>query len=469
MAEEVRKEERKKRKTATVAASKIGSMVKAAIGGTVRAKEEGKKIAYAFICCSYDEIIRAMDIVPVWTENYAGICGAKRDAQRFLERAESIGFSRSLCTYALCGLGFDQWREELGEMPPDAPWGGQARPDMMLSSGQILCDPRNKWYQAAQQFMPDVPIYDVGLPWPLYEDDIELSEVQDYYIAYIVAELRGLVKFLEEQTGKKMDYDRLSELVDLGEKTWNLIWETYELRRTVPTPMGTGDAMNTMVPMVFMLGTQEGYDFFVDLNRELKEKIAKGEGVVPEEKYRLLWGGGLPSWFALTDFNYFNSKGAVFPVETTYRMIEPTYRLDIPDTNDPIERLAWRWLGYWTYWYDKAKKRPGSEPDVERLIQYIEDYRIDGVVMHEAFSCRTWHLGLIWQLNQLQKIYRPIPVLVLKGGHNKEIEHRELPSLILESDIVDISSYSEADTRNRIDAFIETLESMKKNKADTPS
>jgi benzoyl-CoA reductase subunit B len=467
MAEEVKTEERKKRKTATIAASKIGGMVKAAIGGTVRAKEEGKKLAYSFICCSYDEIIRAMDIVPVWTENYAGICGAKRDAQRFLERAESLGFSRSLCTYALCGLGFDQWREELGEMPPDAPWGGQARPTMMLSSGQILCDPRNKWYQAAQQFMPDVPIYDVGLPWPLYEDDIELSEVQDYYIAYIVSELRGLVKFLEEQTGKKMDYDRLRELVDLGEKTWNLIWETYELRRAVPTPMGTGDAMNTMVPMVFMLGTREGYDFFVDLNRELKEKIAKGEGVVPNEKYRLLWGGGLPSWFALTDFNYFNSKGAVFPVETTYRMIEPIYRLDIPDTDDPIERLAWRWLGYWTYWYDKAKKRPGSEPDVERIIQYIEDYQIDGVVMHEAFSCRTWHLGLIWQLNQLQKIYRPIPVLVLGAGGKKKMEHRELPSLILESDIVDISSYSEVDTRARIDAFIETLESMKKNKTDT--
>jgi len=35
--------------------------------------------------------------------------------------------------------------------------------------------------------------------------------------------------------------------------------------------------------------------------------------------------------------------------------------------------------------------------------------------------------------------------------------------LILESDIVDISSYSEVDTRNRIDAFIETLEQTKKN------
>jgi benzoyl-CoA reductase/2-hydroxyglutaryl-CoA dehydratase subunit BcrC/BadD/HgdB len=446
MTEEKKPEERKKRRTATEAAAKIGPMVKASIGGTVQAREEGKPIAYSFIVCGYDEIIRAMDIVPVWTENYAGICGAKRDAQRFLERAEAENFSRSLCTYALCGLGFDAWREELGEMPPDAPWGGQARPDMMLGSGQILCDPRNKWYQAAQHYMPDVPIYDVGMPWPAYEEDYDYRDVQDYYVKYIVKELKGLVKFLEKHTGKKMDWERLSKLVDLSDRTWNLIWEAYELRKAVPTPMGTGDAMNTMVPMVFMMGTQEAYDYYKDLYDELKQKIANKEGVIPDEKYRLLWGGGLPSWFALSDFNYFNSKGAVFPVETTYRMVEAIYNFDIDlsKITDPLEHIAWRWIKFWTYWHDRARKRPGSHPDVEKLIKYIEDYKIDGIVMHEAFSCRSWHPGLIWQLNLLKKVYR------------------DIPSLVLESDIVDISSYNEADTRARIDAFIDTLEAVKK-------
>ncbi len=445
MSEEKKPEERKKRRTATEAAAKIGPIQKANIQGVAQAREEGKKVAYTFICCCYDEIIRAMDIVPMWTETYAGICGAKRDAQRFLERAESENFSRSLCTYALCGLGFDAWREELGEMPPEAPWGGQVRPDMMLGSGQMLCDPRNKWYQAAQHYMPDVPIYDVGLPWPPYEDDYDYREVQDYYVKYIVKELKGLVKFLEKHTGKKMDWERLSELVDLTDKTWNLIWEAYELRRAVPTPMGTGDAMNTMVPMVFNMGTQEGYDYYKDLYDELKLKIANKEGVIPDEKYRLVWGGGLPSWFALSDFNYFNSKGAVFPVETTYRMIEAIYNFDMDLTKitDPLEHIAWRWVKFWTYWHDRARKRPGSHPDVERLIKYIEDYKIDGIVMHEAFSCRSWHVGLIWQLNQLKRVYR------------------DIPSLILESDIVDISSYNEADTRARIDAFIDTLEAVK--------
>jgi benzoyl-CoA reductase/2-hydroxyglutaryl-CoA dehydratase subunit BcrC/BadD/HgdB len=135
--------------------------------------------------------------------------------------------------------------------------------------------------------------------------------------------------------------------------------------------------------------------------------------------------------------------------------------LGIPEDCDPLEHIAWRFIKLFTRWYDQARKRPGSHPDVERLIQYIEDYKIDGVVMHEAFSCRSWHPGLIWQLNVLRKIYKPIPVLILDKDGRKRGEYREIPSLVLESDIVDISSYSEADTHSRIDTFIETLESVK--------
>jgi hypothetical protein len=74
-------------------------------------------------------------------------------------------------------------------------------------------------------------------------------------------------------------------------------------------------------------------------------------------------------------------------------------------------------------------------------------------------------VGLIWQLHQLAKIYKPIPVYGVGKEGKKEKVYRELPSLILESDIIDITSYSEVDTRNKIDAFIETMESNRVNKA----
>jgi hypothetical protein len=68
-------------------------------------------------------------------------------------------------------------------------------------------------------------------------------------------------------------------------------------------------------------------------------------------------------------------------------------------------------------------------------------------------------------LHQLAKIYKPIPVYGIGRDGKKEKVYRELPSLILESDIIDITSYSEVDTRNKIDAFVATLESNRFNRA----
>jgi benzoyl-CoA reductase/2-hydroxyglutaryl-CoA dehydratase subunit BcrC/BadD/HgdB len=437
-------EERKQRMTATAAAAKVPKMVRANFTANLKAKEEGRPVAFSFIVNCYDEILRAMDIVPAWAESYSGICAAKHDAARFLEKAESQNFSRSLCTYATCGLGFEAWRKELGgEMPPDAPWGGIARPDFILGTGQMLCDLRYKWPQAVQHYLQDVPAYIGGFYWPPYDENMDRKEVENYYLKYAVKELKGAIAFIEKQTQRKMDWAKLEELTDLVDRTWDMFIDAYELRKAVPTPMDTGDAMNTMVPLAFMLGTQEAYDFYKALYDELKEKNARKEGVVEDEKYRLLWGAGLPPWFALSDFQYFNSKGAVFPAERTYREAERIERLDLPKLSDPLERIALRWMRYWTNWYDAARRRKGSIPEVERLIEYIEDYKIDGVVFHKAFSCRTWHAGIMLQAQILKEVYREIPMLVLEG------------------DIVDFSSYNEADTHLRIDAFIEVMENFK--------
>jgi len=437
-------DDKKPRALATQAAAKIPKFVRGNMSETLKAREEGKKVAYAYINDGQDEIMRAMDIIPAWGESFSGVCAAKRDAEKYLQKAESDNFSRSLCTYATCTLGFDMLREEMsGEMPPGAPWGGMGRPDMIIGSGQQLCDPRFKWPQATQHYLQDVPVFVGSMYYPPWDPNINQKEQEKIYVKYATEELRACVGFCEKHTGRKMDWDRLASLVDLTDRTWDIFIDTYELRKAIPTPMDTGDAMNTMVPLTFNLGTQEAYDFYADLNNELKQKIEQKQGVADEEKYRILWGAGLPSWFALGDFQYFNINGAVFPAETTYRNAEKIERLDLPKTNDPLEHIAWRWVRFWTHWYDKARQRPGSIPKVERIIEYTEDYKCDGVVFHSAFSCRSWHAGIVQQAEILRKVYKDIPVLIMEG------------------DIVDISSYNEADTHNRIDAFIEALETAK--------
>jgi len=436
--------ERTSRTLATEAAGKIPRFVRNNLAATVKAKEEGKKVAYAFIADAHDEIMRAMDIVPAWGESFSGVCAAKRDAERYLQKAESNNFSRSLCTYATCNLGFDIWREELkGQMPPDPAWGGIARPDMIIGSAQQLCDPRFKWPQATQHYLKDVPVFVGAMYYPPWDPKIDNKEQERFYVKYATEELRSLVRFCEKHTGKKMDWDRLAYIVELSDRTYDMFIDAYELRKAIPTPMDTGDAMNTMVPITFNLGTEEAYEFYKDLYEELKSKIEKKEGVIAPERYRLIWAAGLPSWFALSDFQYFHSKGAVFPVETTYRICEKISRLDLPETSNPLEHIAWRWVRYYTHWYEKARRRPGSIPKVERIIEYIEDYSCDGVVFHSAYSCRSWHAGIIHQAETLRRVYKDIPILILEG------------------DIVDISSYNAVDTHNRIDAFIETLATYK--------
>jgi benzoyl-CoA reductase/2-hydroxyglutaryl-CoA dehydratase subunit BcrC/BadD/HgdB len=437
-------EDKKPRALATQAAAKIPKLVRANLAATLKAREEGKKVAYAFIMDAQDEIMRAMDIVPAWGESFAGVCAAKRDAEKYLQKAESENFSRSLCTYATCSIGFDIWRDELnGETPPDVPWGGMGRPDMMIGSAQQLCDPRFKWPQAAQHYLQDVPVFVGAMYYPPWDPNMDHHDQIPAYVKYLTEELRALVRFCEKHTGKKMDWDRLSSCVEIADRTWDLFIDTYELRKASPTPMDTGDAMNTMVPLTFNLGTQEAYDFYKDLYAELTQKIAEKKGVAEDEKYRLLWGAGLPSWFALGDFQYFNAKGAVFPVEVTYRNCEKLERLELPKTNDPLEHIARRTIGFYTHWYDKARNVSGSIPKVARLIEYVEEYGCHGVVFHSAFSCRSWHAGIVQQAEILRKVYGDIPTLIMEG------------------DIVDISSYNEADTHNRIDAFIEALEAYK--------
>ncbi|MDY6911195.1 MAG: 2-hydroxyacyl-CoA dehydratase family protein [Chloroflexota bacterium] len=418
---------------------KVRPMIKEWNKKALEAKANGAPVAYYFINSYCEDIMQAMGIISVGTENYAGVCAAKMDAERFIGKAQAEGYASHLCSYVTCWVGFDALYRELGEMPPDAPDGGLPRPDLMIGTGMMICDPRTKGYQASRRFT-DAPMHVFCLPWP--PADADLEEVQDYYITYIIEELRGLVDFLERTTGRKMDWNKLSEITDLVERTEKLWFDAYMLRKAIPAPMPTEDAMTTMVPGYFYMGTQQAYDFYQDLYNEVKHKVDNGIGVIPDEKYRLLWGGGLPPWFALKLFNYFESLGAVFPTETIYHPPPP---VEIPaGVTDPLERIALRFFDNFTHRYGKAQQHTGN-PDVEWILEMIDDYKIDGVVFHRAMTCRTVHCGQIHQINVLK-------------------EHLDIPTLILEGDIVDIRYYNEAETYQKIEAFIETLDTCKMDK-----
>jgi benzoyl-CoA reductase/2-hydroxyglutaryl-CoA dehydratase subunit BcrC/BadD/HgdB len=78
----------------------------------------------------------------------------------------------------------------------------------------------------------------------------------------------------------------------------------------------------------------------------------------------------------------------------------------------------------------------------ENVVQMIDKYEVDGVVMHSNRSCKPYSLGQY----DIQKIIQ---------------QKRGIPTLLLEADMVDERSFSESQIETRIDAFMEVLKSKK--------
>jgi benzoyl-CoA reductase subunit B len=78
----------------------------------------------------------------------------------------------------------------------------------------------------------------------------------------------------------------------------------------------------------------------------------------------------------------------------------------------------------------------------EQLRQYVEEWNADALVIHSVKSCRLFSAG---------------------QGDMREYFSKELgvPTLLIESDLEDPRYFSEAQMRNRIDAFFEALEHKK--------
>jgi len=150
-----------------------------------RAKEEGKLVAW--VASTFPvEILLAMDMIPVWPENYASLCAARRVSVPLCELAERKGFSKDICSYARCVLGslFD------GENLPE---GGIPKPDVLVAS-TCACDTHLKWFQVASRIFKK-PLLLLDVPYNVESANPE--NLQDYYIQHYVSNLMTWSVFLK--------------------------------------------------------------------------------------------------------------------------------------------------------------------------------------------------------------------------------------------------------------------------------
>jgi len=140
---------------------------------------------------------------------------------------------------------------------------------------------RHKEWRDVPTFTPDPPYYN-----------------DERSIDYYADELKRMVAFLEEQTGRKMDLDRLREVVEVTNEQYALWAEYNELRRSTPCPHGHTLAM-ACFPLVQTAGAgnPEHTLWYKDMIVDGEKRIRENNPEVPNQKIRMLWYDVQPIWF----------------------------------------------------------------------------------------------------------------------------------------------------------------------------
>jgi len=406
----------------------------------VEASKVGKPTAWSMVnWWEADPILKAMNIEVVYPENYGAVCAAFGTAQAYLDRSDSDGFPTHMCGYARNCIGYAARMKDLGEIPPEAPMGGMAKPILLLSSGS-LCDARYKWFQALGRYL-DAPVWTVEIPHLGVEESF-MEGAYEHAINFMVKELEEFVTFLERLLSKKMDWDKLAEVTDDIIKINRLWYEINQLRKARPCPMHSRDFWSCMNASLYPAGDpKESLKLYQDMYEEVKDRVENKIGAIAEEKYRLVFAE-LPPWHDLKIFDELAERGWNFVVESW--AYHPPKPIDTSQVSNPLERIAketYQWLT--GSFKDALKAKEYMGYFAYPYLEYARDYQCDGALLHPLLTCRTAtnHLMLV-QDRLLNKL--------------------KIPSLVAEGDIVDLKLFNHADTMRKAETLEEMMNHYKK-------
>ncbi len=183
------------------------------------------------------EVVRALGLTPYFPENHAALIGASRQTGRYIPRALSEGFSQ----FASSAMTSDIGAVLLGESPLVSVYGidGPPQPDVMIYNtnyGHRFI----RWFEFYGDHY-EVPVYGLHPPATLGElDSIEIGAASQ--------QMLRLVSQLEVLTGRKLDFNRLAEIVRNSAKAAWLWGEILDLARTVPSPLTFFDTLIHVAP-----------------------------------------------------------------------------------------------------------------------------------------------------------------------------------------------------------------------------
>jgi len=374
------------------------------------AEQTGKKVAWITSGGPVEPLI-AMDVIPVYPENYGAMIGASKMGGDLCEKAEELGYSGDLCSYARADI--------VSSMVDGGPIGGLPKPDMLICCNNI-CGTVLKWYEIQARYY-NVPLF-------IFDTPFCHTEYADESRRYVRKQIDEYANFLENACKKKFDYDRMKEVGRLSVEGQNLWQEVLDTAMNKPSPMTCFDAFFHLALIVTLRGTQIAVDYYRSLLEEMKQRVATGISAIPNERYRLLWDN-LPIWYRV---RWMSEKFAAHDA----CLVADTYtsawcgQLKYMDEDNFLDSMAEA--------YTRIYLNIGVDEMIKIVLEMVDKYDVDGFVMHSNRSCKPYSLGQYDIQRAVQK-------------------ERGIPSVMIESHMIDERSFSESQAETRIDAFMEMI------------
>jgi len=368
--------------------------------------------------------------VPVVTNQWwAAVISAKRLANDYLDGMNERGFHEDLCRY--CSMGLASSSIDLKER---APWGGLPQPALLCA--RLTCDCMQRVFaQWAERV--GAPFFALEAPgsavlperwWELSRERwAELCEPHRLDLA--VAELRELVATLEGIAGKPFDYVELRAFLNRVNEQEDYFEEVRQMIRTAPKcPVRIGEQISNVMATQWHRGSEWALGHAKAFRDEIKTRVDAGIAACPGERKRLMWvGAGL--WHNTAFYSDFeDSHGAVF----TWSMYLPFgpdwYIRRMQPQDDPLRALASRVVTM-----NEVLHNPPYAP--AWIVEEAQQNRIDGAVVLMPTGCRPAASGTLFITEAL--------------------EAAGIPTLLIESDMVDARSWNAEKVKADMTRFIE--------------
>jgi len=230
------------------------------------AKERGQPVAWLNFATP-PELFYAMDIVPVIYDGISSRVSQMGYGIEYIDLSEQY-VPDHLCSDNKVHLGIAL----AGEVP---------LPDIMVYPSSP-CDSNRAVLSALAKYA-NIPQFVIDLPY--YKNE--------HALVYVTEEMKRLVTVLEELTGRKLDIDRLREVMEYSNLAHELSNKLDELRQQIPCPFSSLEMYLDGAAVISHAGTPELAEYYKTRYEDTKAKVDRGERRDVEEKIRVVWPYGV--------------------------------------------------------------------------------------------------------------------------------------------------------------------------------